>query len=101
MSGSEDGRFVSSAMSVQAVPEDVDEQDDEHQEPDRQRQEQGTLKAPPLKPERSFVDLAVLADEPDRDDVHRERHQEERRPDGEDLLYSIDWSGRHRRPWRR
>src|SRR5688572_14926436 len=35
---------------------------------------------------RSFVYLAVPAHEPDRDEVHREREDEERQPDGEDRL---------------
>src|SRR3972149_8259523 len=34
----------------------------------------------------SLVDLPEAADEPDRDDVHREREDEERQPDGEDRL---------------
>src|SRR5688572_8048322 len=37
-------------------------------------------------PRGSFVDLAELAHEPDRDEVHREGHDEQREPDREDGL---------------
>ena len=36
--------------------------------------------------QRSFVDLTEAADEPDREQVHHERHDEERCPDREDRL---------------